>query len=307
MKKKFFRFISRFTMFFVVLGISGYLFFDIQKELFSEKNNHQINNHQTKTIKHNQETLMAYQKGMQLTQGKERQQDIPLAMSWFKKAADQGHEPSQYNLAALYITQYRNYQAAKPWLLASASQGNPKSQMFLGKLYYEGTHLPQNIPEATKWFQEAAKNNQQEATAYLGKIYLLNNKDTEKARPLLEKAANENNKESQYLLGTLHLQEKNIPLSALWLEKAANQNWPQAQLDLAILYGKHLQDYNKMFYWSEKAANHPKFPLGKALLGYVYQQGLGTEPNTNQAKYWSDLAEQQGVLTNTLVNYIDTQ
>ena len=45
----------------------------------------------------------------------------------------------------------------------AAEQGNAIGQFNLGLMYYDGKTVPQNYPEATKWFSKAAEQGDAEA------------------------------------------------------------------------------------------------------------------------------------------------
>ena len=46
---------------------------------------------------------------------------------------------------------------AIPWLTASAEVGNSYAEYLLGKLYWEGEDIPQDMGQAVYWLTQAAE------------------------------------------------------------------------------------------------------------------------------------------------------
>ena len=62
------------------------------------------------------------------------EQDYKKAFSWFKKAADQGYEPAQYNVGGFYAMGRgvkQDVAKAIPYLQAAAAQGHAKAKEML--------------------------------------------------------------------------------------------------------------------------------------------------------------------------------
>jgi len=55
-------------------------------------------------------------------------------------------------------------------LRSCADQGQPESQFYLGKLYYDGKHVARNIPLAKRYLQAAFRNGDPDAGALLETI-----------------------------------------------------------------------------------------------------------------------------------------
>src|SRR5262245_22095958 len=88
----------------------------------------------------------------------------------------------------------------------SAIKGNPRSQFQLGIIYAKGTGVPQNYPEAMKWFQKAALNGVADAQFNLGLMYargLGTKQNYQEAAKWFLMAAQKDDVESQYYLGML--------------------------------------------------------------------------------------------------------
>jgi len=82
------------------------------------------------------------------------EQDQKQAAYWYEKAAEQGHQEAQYNLARLYATGQgvpRDQEQALRWVRASASQGFAPAQARFGLRYATGSGIPQDHRLAYLW------------------------------------------------------------------------------------------------------------------------------------------------------------
>lgn len=79
------------------------------------------------------------------------------ALTWCRKAADQGLDIAQYWLGGYYRWEGSEdvYEALK-WLRRAAEQGHAYAQLDLGAMYDEGDGVTQDYSEAAKWYQMAA-------------------------------------------------------------------------------------------------------------------------------------------------------
>ena len=73
--------------------------------------------------------------------------DDENAELWFRRAAEAGHDFSQYALGKLLQSQMRMEEAVS-WYEKAAAQGNPYAAYRLGQLYLEGTDVPKNTAKA---------------------------------------------------------------------------------------------------------------------------------------------------------------
>ena len=90
------------------------------------------------------------------------QKDAVQAVKWYRKAAEQGHQKAQYNLALAYATGEgvrKNSVQAVLWFRKAAKQGHAKAENWLGKMYATGQGVPRNNAQARKWYQLAAAHD----------------------------------------------------------------------------------------------------------------------------------------------------
>jgi cell division septation protein DedD len=96
-----------------------------------------------------------YNLGQAYKLGRGAPRDLSIAASWYQKAAQQGHEPAQANLALLLYTQGRKA-AAMPWMRKAADAGDPRCQFILGGELFNGDLLHEDLPHAYAYMKRAA-------------------------------------------------------------------------------------------------------------------------------------------------------
>lgn len=82
--------------------------------------------------------------------------DREQGLRWLTQAAENGHEYATYRLSKELLIA-RNIADALPWLTVSAEADNPCAEYLLGKLYWEGENVPQDIEQAVYWLTQAAE------------------------------------------------------------------------------------------------------------------------------------------------------
>ncbi|MBW2737830.1 MAG: sel1 repeat family protein [Deltaproteobacteria bacterium] len=120
--------------------------------------------------------------------GKGVPKNLKEAVTWYQKAAEQGHAGAQYNLAAAYTSGQgvkkdaklslkwmvsaaeRGHQSAVNFFLKGAEKGNAAAQHQLGGMYLNGKGVPKNTDEGLKWYKKAAEQGYPNSHAFLGTI-----------------------------------------------------------------------------------------------------------------------------------------
>ena len=104
-----------------------------------------------------------------------------------------------------------------------AEQGDPDAQYKLGE-FFENEN---NISDACKWFEAAAKQNHAESQFRLGYLYSIGGTDfpadVEKSRFWSMQAARQGHPSAQYNLGLFCYREQNFTEAAKWFESSARQ------------------------------------------------------------------------------------
>ena len=116
-------------------------------------------------------TVAAHQLGKCWRDGMGVLPDDEQAELWFRRAAEAGHDFSQYTLGKLLQSQKRMEEAVF-WYEKAAAQGNLWAAYRLGKLYLEGTDVPKDVAKAVEYLTNAAQEGNQYAQYTLGKLYL---------------------------------------------------------------------------------------------------------------------------------------
>ena len=134
-----------------------------------------------------------YRRGLQAADGIPR--DYVAAAMYYRKAAECGYVPAQYNLAFLYengMGVQQDFGRAATWYRKAADRGDPESQNNLGVLYSTGQGVPLNEAEAVRLYRLAAAQDDLEGLTNLASMYLQGRgveRDTAQAFQLFAKAA----------------------------------------------------------------------------------------------------------------------
>ena len=147
-------------------------------------------------------TVAAHQLGKCWRDGMGVLPDDEQAELWFCRAAEAGHDFSQYALGKLLQSQKRMEEAVS-WYEKAVAQGNSYAAYRLGKLYLEGTDVPKNVAKAVEYLSDAAQEGNQYAQYTLGKLYLTGKdvaRDREQAYRWFWESASQGNEYAQFFL-----------------------------------------------------------------------------------------------------------
>lgn len=147
-------------------------------------------------------TVAAHQLGKCWRDGLGVLPDDEQAELWFRRAAQAGHDFSQYALGKLLQRQKRKEEAVS-WYEKAAVQGNPYAAYRLGKLYLQGEQVPKDTAKALKCLRASAGQGNQYAQYTLGKLYLTGEdvaQDREQAYRWFQASASQGNEYAQFFL-----------------------------------------------------------------------------------------------------------
>ena len=230
--------------------------------------------------------------------GKGVTENLPEAVKWFTKAAEQENAKAQYNLGMCYYYGYgvyQNYGEAEKWYTKAAEQGYAEAQNSLG-YYYKENHNPK---KAVEWYTKAAEQGLPVAQCNLGVRYENGDgveKNLEEAVKWYTKAANQGYARAQYYLALSYDNgdgvEKNDSEAMKWYLKAIKNNSPEA----AYYYGGMLLEGNKQkgitknipegVKYLRKAADLKNLDAINSLVGAYYSKMTG-ENDFGISKYLS--------------------
>ena len=143
--------------------------------------------------------------------------DDEQAELWFRRAAEAGHDFSQYALGKLLQSQ-KQVEETVSWYEKAAAQGNNYAAYRLGKLYLEGKAVPKDVPGAVDHLTASAEQGNQFAQYALGKLYLDGREvlqDPDQAWDWFSAAAEQGNEYAQFFLAHFNdTHSPNVLLSA---------------------------------------------------------------------------------------------
>ncbi|MBA3849925.1 MAG: hypothetical protein C0502_08000 [Opitutus sp.] len=202
---------------------------------------------------------------------------FPEAIEWYRKAADKGHAPAQFNLGLAHELGRgvaADERAAFRHYLLAAERGLTNAQFNVGNMYAAGRGVGQDLFEASVWFKQAAEAGLAEAQYNLGVAYEAGRgvrKDESQAARWYKAAADQGFPRAQYNLGLL-LEDgrgvaKDEAAAAALYTAAAERGFPAAQNNLGLMYatgrGGLAKDLNTAYAWLTLAVEGGASPQGR--------------------------------------------
>lgn len=231
--------------------------------------------------------------------------DLPSAISWYQKAAVQGHAKAQFNLAVMYYKGegvQKDFGNALELYQMAAEQGYADAQFNLALMYQHGEGINHDSSKAAEWYYKATGKKFSSET--IMSYYVAREKPKDIGAPLewYQVAAEYGYANAQFNLALLYENGEGVPKdigkAIEWYQKAAKQGYPEAQNNLALMYndGKGVpQDFKKAVEWYQKAAKQGE-ANAQNNLALMYYTGEGIPKDQVLAYAWANLA---GVKKNT--------
>lgn len=220
--------------------------------------------------------------------------DSDQALHWFAKAAAQGYDEAQVNLAVLSGGHVRALREA-------AESGNAQAQFNLGLRHEQGTNgVTQDADEAVRWYEKAAAQGHRDAIHNLAVMYFRGKgvaQDDRKAFYWFARNAEAGDGEAQFNLGVMYGAGrgtgKDVERARQWYEKAAAQGSVDAMENLGRLHYFERHDMEGARQWWQKAADAGR-PGAQFNLGVLYANGQGVAKDADAARQWWEKAAAQG-------------
>jgi len=139
--------------------------------------------------------------------------DIPMAVRWYRKAAQQGHSDAQYNLGIAYSRGEgieHDMSSAIYWWRKAGMQGNLDAQFNLGVAYSTGRGIERDYLQAIHWWRKAARLGDSIAQYNLGALYAHGvgvDMDMAKAAGWWQRSAAQGNQQAKAALRLLQQQQ----------------------------------------------------------------------------------------------------
>lgn len=116
--------------------------------------------------------------------------DPGLAEQWFGRAAVQGHPQAQINYA-IALFQSGRHDEAVPWLEKSVARGEPRAQLILGTMVFNGDSVPRDYPRAYALVSRASAAGVPKASETLAQMdQYLSDSDRQKGTALARQYEN---------------------------------------------------------------------------------------------------------------------
>lgn len=154
------------------------------------------------------------------------------------------------------------------------------------------THKQKGVYHAIPLYIELANEDNSDAMAILGKIYIFDNKvipNYEKAKKYLDKAIKLKNARAMYILGRLHQLRRGPYYDEIdaynSFVDSANGDYARAyeMVGKFLLHGKAVQkDYKKAIYYFKEASKR-RIYSANCYIAYMYANGFGVFPNFGRA------------------------
>ena len=139
----------------------------------------------------------------------------------------------------------------------------------LGSTFYLAKGIPQNLPEALKWFKKAADMQNDVAQCYLGHFYdqgIGVPQDIKAAVKWFGLAANLGNAEAQYFISECHAHgrglSRNRILAASWCFLSAKKGFSKAKLNLGNYFNELSHDTRYLRIVARQGHSGAQFKLG---------------------------------------------
>lgn len=100
--------------------------------------------------------------------------NIPLALSYYEKAAKAGYAPAQTTLAIIYVNGIhvvQDLEKGAEYAKKAAENGDPEAQMMLAGWYENGTIVEKDMKKAVSFYKKAALQGDINAKIALSVIY----------------------------------------------------------------------------------------------------------------------------------------
>jgi len=153
--------------------------------------------------------------------------DPVQAVSWYRKAAEQGLSVA---LDSLVTAAGKGDRAALTQLTTMAEKGNAEAQEYLGDIYTLGSGVPTDFVQGAAWYRKAAEKGLPGAQYSLGTIYRDGQgvqKNAVQAVTWYRKAAENGLAGAQSALGNMYLDGDGVPKDLvsgyMWINLSAAQ------------------------------------------------------------------------------------
>lgn len=180
-----------------------------------------------------------YNLGRLYEAGQGVEKDVPTAVQWYIRAAQQDLDVAQQHLVRIFRqgegTVAPNPVESTKWLERLAQGGNVPAMTDLGTAYLQGVGVEKNAKIAHDWYLRGASQGSGEALFNLGLLYqsgYTGDADYQRAADYYNRAANKNSGRAMMALGDLYAGAQGVSRSRVqalaWYELAADRGVAEA-------------------------------------------------------------------------------
>ena len=180
------------------------------------------------------------------------------AFSELEKGANKGNANAKSYLGCLYFIGLGcEVDSVKGFdlILEAVEDGVPMAQYNVGVYYENDSRIDSNFQKAAYWYKRSAMSKYKDAQKHLADLYRTG-------------------------IGVA----MNLDSTIFWYEQAAKLGDAEAEFMLGTTYLLDLKDYNKSFYWHNRASSKGNM-FSKADLALQYFEGLGVAQDYKKAEY----------------------
>jgi len=171
----------------------------------------------------------AFEMGMRYKDGDGVEQNVEMAVEYFKIAAQLGHVHAQMAVGSFYYGMNDCYEAIK-WIQMAADLGNAEALFNLGVFYMEGMGCDQDMELSAKYFHRAARRRHPEAQYAYGDLLSQGwgvEQDDAKALKWFSSAAENGHVEAMFRVGQCYESglgcKQDLNAAAKWYDAACEK------------------------------------------------------------------------------------
>lgn len=191
------------------------------------------------------------------------QRDTIAGVKWLKMAADGGDTESEFYLGSCYYRGInfgiqKDLPRAVYYTKKAADQGLPIALSAMAYLYEMGEGVEKNLDIANNYYKQAALKGDAIGMAQYGAKLITDRATYDQGMLMLQQAAEQDNVEAQVTLAAQYVTKKDYAKVLKYALPAAEQGNAVAQVFMATIYaageGGLVKDLNQAHYWAQKAA-----------------------------------------------------
>jgi len=212
------------------------------------------------------------------------------------KAAKMGHQGSKLAIGKMYYLGQgveQNLDESLKWLKDLAKDENPEASYYIALMHLEGKPIEYNPMFALELLQQSAIAGHIKAISTLEKIY---NSDAEFKKHFSDINLTSNAIKYYYRLGNNFEKKKKYKEAIIYYEKGGKLGDSICQLKVGLAYQNGLGievDYRKAASWLKMSADKG-LPEAQAFLAHAYQKGQGVLQDYRESLRYFELAALQG-------------